>query len=252
MKPTVPHRTIRGELLYTSRKPGREGHERGREFYTIVVHADGRRTLNSHCEIDDPPPVIRDVTLSFDVAQRPTDALVRLSVGDRFVGTSWFRFGARELECEAYTALEGRVSQRAGVEAPIGAFGTHPIQADAMLMSLASRTSGADWQRFPELWMCSLDHRGATGPMLMKHPNGLRLAFVGEERITVKAGTFDTWHFRIGDNVAQEAVDEGSANEPGKHPPYDMWTTSDGDFVCVKAQVTGYMQTHYELVTLTR
>jgi hypothetical protein len=194
--------------------------------------------------------VIRDVTLSFDAQRRPTDALVRLSVGDRFVGTSWFRFGAGELECEAYTALEGRVSQRASVDAPIAAFGTHPIQADAMLMSLASRTGGPDWQRFPELWMCSLDHRGATGPMLMKHPHGLQLAYAGEERVTVKAGTFDTWHFRIGDNVAQEAVEEGSANEPGKHPPYDLWCTSDGDFVCVKAQVTGYMQTEYELVGL--
>lgn len=252
MNPRVPHRTIRGELQYTSRKPGREGHERGREFFTIVVHEDGRRTLNAHCEIDDPPPVVRDVTLSFDVERRPTDALVRLSVGDRFMGASWFRFGARELECEGYTALEGRVSQRAEVTAPITAFGTHPIQADALLMSLARRDAGPAWQRFPELWMCSLDHRGATGPMLVKHPSGLRLAFVGPERVTVPVGTFDAWHFRIGDNVAQDAVEEGSANEPGKHPPYDLWCTTDGDFVCLKAQVTGYMQTYYELVALAR
>ena len=126
------------------------------------------------------------------------------------------------------------------MDAPIAAFGTHPIQADAMLMSLASRTGGPDWQRFPELWMCSLDHRGATGPLLMKHPNGLRLAYVGEERVTVKAGTFDAYHFRF----------VSSPGLPQEHPPYDLWCTADGDFLFLKGQVAGYMQTYYELVEL--
>jgi hypothetical protein len=247
-----PHRTLRGELLYTSRAPGREGRERGREFFTITTHGDGARTLQAHCEIDDPPPVIRDVTLAFGADGRPIDCAVRLSVGDRFVGSSWFRFRAHELECEAYTALEGRVAQRMAVEAPIAAFGTHPIQADSMLCAIAARDAGDGWQRFPELHLCSLDHRGATGPLLMRHPTGLRIAYAGAERLTVAAGTFDAWHFRIGDNAAHEALEEGSKNEPGKHPPYDLWCTTDGDFVVLKAQVTGYMQTHYELVRLDR
>jgi hypothetical protein len=245
-----PHRTLHGEVLYTSRAPGREGRERGREFFTTTTHADGSRTLQAHCEIDDPPPVVRDVTLAFGPHGRPTDCAVRLSVGDRFVGSSWFRFRERELECEAWTALEGRVSQRVSVDEPIAAFGTHPIAADSLLMALASTTSGPAWQLFDELWLCSLDHRGATGPLLMRHPTGLRVAFAGAERVTVQAGTFDAWHFRIGDSAAHEATDDGSRNEPGRHPPYDLWCTADGDHTLLKAQVTGYMQTHYELVRL--
>lgn len=246
------HRTIRGRLLYTSRQPGREGRERGREFFALTVHADGARTLHAHCEIDDAPAVIRDVTLALGAHGRPTDAAVRLSVGDRFVGSAWFRFGARELECEAYTALEGRVSQRAAVAAPIGMFGTHPIQADSLLVALADRALGPRPQGFPELWMCSLDHRGATGPLLMRHPTGLRLAFLGEERVKVAAGEFDAWRFAIGDDAARDAADGETRNEPGRHPPYELWCTADGDFVVLKAQVSGYMMTAYELVELER
>ena len=33
-----PHKTIRGKLLYTSKKPDREGIERGREHFAITVH----------------------------------------------------------------------------------------------------------------------------------------------------------------------------------------------------------------------
>ena len=38
-----PHKTLRGHIHYTSSKPGREGVERGREFFTITVHGDGAR-----------------------------------------------------------------------------------------------------------------------------------------------------------------------------------------------------------------
>jgi hypothetical protein len=31
------------------------------------------------------------------------------------------------------------------------------------------------------------------------------------------------------------------------HPPYNLWVTADGDYVMLKAHVTGYMQTFYEL-----
>ncbi|MCZ8133385.1 MAG: hypothetical protein O9284_19150 [Steroidobacteraceae bacterium] len=247
-----PHRTLRGRIHYTSRAPGREGVERGREFWSLTVHGDGRRTLNSHCEIDDPPPVVRDVVLAFDERGAPADCAVRISVGDRFVGSSWFRFDGTQLECEAHTVLEGRVSQRLRSQAPLAMFGTHPIQADALLMAVADRGIVGRWQTFPELYLCSLDHRGATGPLLMRHPTGLRLALVGEERLTVGAGTFDAWHFRIGDAASTEPLEQGSRNEPGKHPPYDLWCTTDGDYVMLKAQVTGYMQTHYELVELHR
>lgn len=247
----IPHRRIRGLLRYTSDHPDRQGTERGREHFSITVAADGRRTLRAYTEIDDGPNVMRDVTLSLDALWKPVDAFVRLSVGDRFMGSSWFRFSDRFAECEGYTAAEGRISQRWPLERRLDGFGTHPIQADAWLTSMldlreAERGPLPYRGEYANLLMCSLDHRGASGPMLMQFPRPVKLAFLGRERLTVKAGTFDALHYRFA-----ESTDDGSLetrNEPGKHPPYDLWCTADDDRVCLLAYVTGYMMTRYELV----
>ena len=68
------------------------GQERGREFFTITVHTDGKRTLRAHCEIDDPPTVLRDVVLSLDSDNYPLDCFVRLTLDDKFEGSGWMRF----------------------------------------------------------------------------------------------------------------------------------------------------------------
>jgi len=246
----IPHRSIRGTLQYTSNKPERKGQERGREHFSIVVHGDGRRTLSAHCEIDDAPPVMRDVVYSVDTEGRPVDAFVRLGVDDRFVGSSWFRFGDGLIECEAYTALEGRISQRVETSGRIPLFGTHPIQADAWICRLADLSRGPHAEIHKHVYMSSLDHRGATGPLIVSHPSGLRLEFLGRESVTVKAGTFDALHFLIGD--PKEVPASETRNEPGRHPRYELWCTADGDYVTLKAWVSGYMMTAYELVALER
>jgi hypothetical protein len=71
---------------------------------------------------------------------------------------------------------------------------------------------------------------------------GVHIEYVGEERVTVKAGSFDALHFRY---VSAPGL-------PQEHPPYDVWCTNDGDFLFLKGNVAGYMQTYYELVELTR
>jgi hypothetical protein len=92
--------------------------------------------------------------------------------------------------------------------------------------------------------MTSFDHRGATGPMLLLRP--ITLNFLGRERITVKAGTFDALHFKYG--VNEDDVSEDTS----KHPPYHVWTTDDGEYIFLKGHVTGYMKTHYELAELVK
>ena len=66
-----------------------------------------------HCEIDDRPAVMRDITYSLDEKIRlPTDCFVRISVDDQFMGSGWFNFIDDHAECETTTAQEGRVSQK--------------------------------------------------------------------------------------------------------------------------------------------
>ena len=84
--------------------------------------------------------------------------------------------------------------------------------------------------------LSSPDHRGATGPMLF--PISMGMDYVGEEEITVKAGTFKALHFQF---VSAPGL-------PEAHPIYDVWCTADGNYQFLLGTVGGYMQTHYELV----
>ena len=241
-----PHKTLRGHIHYTSSKPGREGVERGREHFTITVHGDGRCTLRAHCEIDDEPNVLRDVTLTKNQNWDTLDAFVRLSLGDEQQGSSWFYFGDTGADCEGWTHERGRFSEHEAYDERPAIFGTHPIQGDAWHLSVIDRSEGPKVHTFDRFLMTSLDHRGATGPSLVWHDPGMIIEFIGEETITVGAGTFDALHFCYGE---RGSTAQGS-NETNEHPPYEVWVTADGEFVLLKAQVTGYMMTQYELVSL--
>jgi len=235
------HRTVRGTIRYTSKKPDRMDEERGREYFTINVHGDGKRTCIAHCEIDDRPSVMRDITYSLDEAWYPMDCFVRIAVNDRFMGSGWFRFGADFAECETYTALDGRVTQRMETNGRLMTFQNHAIVCDAWHMRLFDRSKvGQGVQSIDEMLLSSPDHRGATGPMLFRI--GFGVEYVGEETIEVEAGKFDALHFRF----------VSSPGLPEAHPPYDIWCTNDEEFIFLRGDIGGYMQTFYELVELLR
>jgi hypothetical protein len=203
----------------------------------INVHSDGKRTCIAHCEIDDRPNVMRDITYSLDELWYPMDCFVRLAVNDRFMGSGWFRFGADFAECETWTALEGRVSQRMQTRGRLKTFQNHAIICDAWHLRLYDRKKKGV-QTIEEMLLSSPDHRGATGPLLFRA--GLCMEYIGEEKLEVEAGTFDALHFRY-------------VSAPGllqEHPVYDIWCTADDDFVFLKGVIGGYMQTCYELVEL--
>jgi hypothetical protein len=226
-----------GVLRYTSNKADRLGEERGRERWTLVRHADGRRSLVAHAEIDDQPSVLRFVQLNLLPDWTPSDAAVRITVGDEFRGSGWFRFAKDVAECETWTATEGRVSQRMHTPGGVGFFGGHAIQNDGWATQLVDRSRPGELQAVSVL-LSSPDHRGATGPLLARVE--ANMVFDGEEEIEIAAGTFSAWHFRF---VTVTGMD-------GEHPDYDVWTSTDGDFIFLKGQVGGYMQTAYELVEL--
>ncbi len=232
------HRSIRGTVAYTSNKPERKGQERGREFFSMDVHQDGSRSVTAHCEIDDRPSVMRDITYSLDADWMPTDCFVRLNVGDEFTGSAWFRFAETFAECEAWTAAEGRVSQRMNLSRPLVTFQNHAIACDAWHLRLFDRSKGPGVQVIEEVLLSSPDHRGATGPMLFRI--GMGIEYVGEETIDVIAGRFDALHFRF---VTTPGL-------PQEHPPYDVWCSNDDDFLFLRGTVGGYMLTHYELTDI--
>jgi hypothetical protein len=238
----MQHRTIRGTILYTSKKPERMDQERGREYFTLTKQADGTDVLLAHCEIDDEPNVIRDVALSLrHGSSRPLDCSVRLSVGNKFEGSGWMRFSDGLAECETINARDGRITQRIETAAPVRWLQSHPIVGDALLMKLYDLDKGPGKTFFPDMFLTSPDHRGATGPLFFR--TGFSIVYVGEEDISVVAGNFRARHFQITDTAG---------NLPEEHPPYDVWCTADDDYILLRAGVGGYMQTHYELVQLDK
>jgi hypothetical protein len=242
----MQHETIRGRILYTSRKPHMLGQIRGGETFIITRHVDGSRTLRAHCAIDENPPrVLRDSITNVDAEWRPTGGFVQITVDEEFVGSAWYRLSGLTAECEGFTLKEGRISQKIALERPPAFFGTHPIQADAWLTQCYDLSKGPGTQTIESYLMCSLHHRGADGPMLFESRN-IDFAFLGEETVDIAAGRFAALHFRIGDNTddAYMAMD--------RHPPYHIWVSADGDYILLKAFCTGYMQTWYELAEYDR
>lgn len=149
------HRSVMGKVLYTSKKPERMNQERGREYFRIDVHADGTRTCTAHCEIDDRPSVMRDITYSLDKDWMPTDCFVRLSVGSRFMGSGWFRFHPQYAECETYTSMEGRVSQTMDLATPLVTFQNHAIACDAWHLRLIDQRKPGEVQRIKQMLLSS-------------------------------------------------------------------------------------------------
>lgn len=240
----MQHQTISGKILYVSHKPERMGEERGREDFTITRHTDGAVTIRALCELEDPDPtVLRDIIYSLGPDGRPADCFVRLTVDDRFMGSGWFRMKEDEIECESYGPVIGRVSQTVPANGHYHGFGTHPIIGDAYMTKVLDLSKGP--HKMPlRAFLPSIDHRGATPPLVAEA--NLFLEYVGEETVTVKAGTFDCRHYRFVDEEA------GMVSKDGAHPPYEMWVTADENAIFVQGGVGGYMQSWYELVELSR
>lgn len=241
----MAHRTVRGRIRYTSKKPDRLDHERGREWFAFTHHADGAVTLRAQCEIEEPAPtVLRDIVYSLDAQGRPFDCLVRLTVGDAFMGSGLVRFdhAAGLAHCHSHSPTLGVVDQRLPLPPLLDGFGTHPIVGDGYLTRCMDVTAGPHGRSISVL-LPSADHRGATPPLLARVV--IDLDYLGDERVTVAAGSFDCRRFQFTDRSAHGM---GGAT----HPPYRIWVTADDDAVFVQGGVGGYMATWYELVELER
>lgn len=232
------HRSVIGQIERTSLRPEEAGRVFGREVFVVARHGDGSRTLTSHGEIDDSAGgVARDVIVSLDRDRFPTDAAVRIAVGGAFAGSGWFRFGDGFAECETFTAGEGRLSQRMETHGRVKGFGTHSLANDAWFMGLYDVARGPGVQEFPDALLASPHHFGASGPILFRM--GGRVRLLGKERLAVRAGSFDAWHFQFEDTGAL-----------GGYPPYDVWTTADGEFTLLLGRLQAPTMRQFELVSL--
>lgn len=236
------HKTWRGVITYTSRKAERMNENRGRETFTLHEQNDGTSVLHAHTEIDDAPDVIRDVTASFETdTVAPIDGFARLTVGGVFEGCGWFQFDDTMARFNGFNSQNGPDKAEIELSGRTPWFGHHAIINDGFLGRLFPLDAKPGKIRIEKAMMSSPDHRGATGPELF--PLSFGLAYVGDETITVGAGTFEARKFQIVDTA------EGL---PEEHPPYEMWCSRDANGFFLQGGVGGYMQTWYELTSLEK
>ncbi|OYY90926.1 MAG: hypothetical protein B7Y45_05790 [Sphingomonas sp. 28-66-16] len=241
------HRTVRGRIRYTSKKPEMIDVERGREWFAFTHHGDGSVVLRAQCEIEEPAPtVMRDVIYAIGPDGKPRNLHVHLVVGDVFMGSGWFTLAHRDdggtIDCQSAGPSIGRLSQHVDFAGPLDGFGTHPIVGDGYLTRCLDLSRGPH-RRTIRVYVPSPDHRGATPPMASEVL--IDLEYCGDETVTVAAGTFDCRKFAF--------IDSSDGGMGGKeHPRYEIWVTADRDAVFVQGGVGGYMATWYELVELIR
>jgi hypothetical protein len=175
----MEHHAWSGRVDYIHDERG----ERGREWFTVTTHEDGRRVVRARCEMDD-TEILRDVTFTMRGFE-PEEAYVRLVVKGNDV----------EARCESLISGGGRISQVVKTHGRTRSFGPHPVVCDCFHTSLYDPSLEEPVQRFSGILNSSLEPDGSSGPMIGEWEFGIEL--VGEERITVPAGTFDTLHYRF-------------------------------------------------------
>lgn len=196
-------RVYRGRVDYVRDGKGVSG----REWFSISVSATGDRTLRAQCEMDD-IGLLRDVVQTVSKDWLPRDAYVRLAQHGKFLGVGWFKCDATSIACEAFTLAEGRISQRTETGRPVRILASHPLTTDGWQCAAFDHAQPARTQTIEPWANTSPRPDGGSGPMIGMGQKVIE--YVGEERITVPAGTFDTRHYRL------------MPSNP-KNPPLETW-----------------------------
>ncbi|MEP7313175.1 MAG: hypothetical protein ABI859_11375 [Pseudomonadota bacterium] len=236
-------RNTLGKILYI----GPDDKERGREWFGITYRQDDQITLRAYNEIDD-TRVERDVVQTMRKDYSPLDCFVRLHVGGKFLGTGWIRITDTEAECEVFSTLMGRVHQRVPLTERVRGIVSHPVSSDALLLTAFDHSKPERLQSVPGGLSTSPLADGGSGPFLNVPTGRMReFEYIGPERVTTRAGTFDTHHYSFGPRVPAG----GSARA------YEVWCTHP-DYIFVRGEVRNYLSKtkdgygRYELVELKR
>jgi len=211
----------------------------GSERFVARKHPDGQRTLVATCEIDAgvvaDRHVLREVIYTMDATLHPADCFVRLHRNGTFLGSGWFLFSPGLAECEAVNAEQGRFSQRITTQGRTPSFGAHALVCDMTHLARFDHGLSQRVQPIQGAILSSLEHDGCSGPLLS--PVDFAIEYVGQERIEVPAGEFETDHYRI-------LLDGGRLSE---HPTEELWCLPD-EFTFVRVRVGGYMNSSFELM----
>lgn len=175
---------------------------RGREDWSITRSADGARTLSAHCRMFD-SGIERWVVHALGQAGDPIRSFISHRTGGKFLGEGWFLFFPGVLVGRALLRDGGQIEQSVTIDGQLDYFVPHAVAADSWITTCYDVSRGG-WQEVRHGFTSSLLPDGSTGPLIEQH-YGLRILLVGEESVSVPAGTYPTRHFVV---CPQRGVEE--------------------------------------------
>ena len=203
---------------------------RGCERWMLSVHEDGTRTLRAHSEMWD-TSLQRDVVHTVTSSFRPLRTFITQRLGGAFLGEGWFHFRPEELVSAGDLNGFGSLDQRCPLVSEPQFFVPHAVCCDAWIVPAYDLGMGGE-QHLTDGWRSSPTANGSTGPCAERMPP-IGVSLLGEERVTVPAGTFDTLHFAI--------------EQPGGVRD-ELWTTAE-DYLLIQLR-SDILNSWYHLVTL--
>lgn len=199
--------------------------EFARESYDVTTQPDGFRTIRQISEWGDvdflknepscdlggelSSQTLKDVVLNVDGQLTAITAFVQFFSKQRFQGSAWYNFTDKGVECAGSSLQKGRFTDTFAYENVRPFFYFHSIYSDInwYLTKVLNDKSGknAPQPSIPRLrFMATPSLLGNAGPVLvtpLPGPEGGRPyydgSYIGEESITVGAGTFKAHHCRV-------------------------------------------------------
>lgn len=194
-----------GRLLYRRQSTGKV---RGREDWALTANRDGSRTLRSLALTDD-SEFVRDAIFTLDADHRPVEALIRLQVADRWIGSGYFRALAGRLVTVTDSEEGGHVHQSLDLPERFHLI-SHAVMHDGWMVWPYDAASGGE--QSVTVYNTSTRWNGTDGPL--GRLESLRIERLADEEVTVPAGTFAAERYRF-------------ASEEIEGPPGEIWVTPE-------------------------
>ncbi len=178
-----------GRLSYIKKSTGIE---RGREDWQLTRNRDGATTMRCLAMTDD-SKFVRDVIYTRGSNGCPTEAFIRLQVGNQLIGSGYFRVHDDAMRVITDSVETGHAVQSVKVPTDFFSIMTHAVMLDGWTYFNYDRAKGGEQIR--TFYNTSTRWDGTDGPL--GRMETYRVKFIGEEEVTVPAGTFKATHFTI-------------------------------------------------------
>lgn len=218
--PVIDQR-ITGRIAYRAS----DGSEVGREFFDLITHSGGR-ILRALCAMDD-AALIRDVSLSMRPDWTPEEGTCRITKNGAQESTLWFRVEDKGVRVD--TSLAGVPHDQMFIDTSqrLPYLGLHPLQGDAIIAQQRGTDAIGEYRAIETV-------TNSISPNGDEAPGGTRMeimaAYIGEENITVTAGTFTARRYAL--------------RWRDDWPPADLWVRDDNLFLLMRWSM---IDTWYEL-----